>query len=114
MIHHGLFYDTLVHLDVPSLIHPPACAFPNAMRLERVVLRRDLFHEIVPQNWHLLHDVYANAWYFGEEKEGEDACNTSESACCGAKLNRSTDSDAVEVWGGFVVRAIGRLVGLVV
>jgi hypothetical protein len=68
------------------IVHFPVLYFPllppsqsistriTTNRSERVILRRDLLLEIRPNNGQLLHNVYPDLWYIGQE---EDACNTS-------------------------------------
>lgn len=48
------------------------------LRSERVVLRRDLDHKVVSKNRDLLHDIFADLGYLGEEEECEDAGYGSE------------------------------------
>lgn len=84
------------------------CPLAIFERLERVVLRWNLAHEVITNHWHLCKDIVSDLWYFAEEEDGEDSCADTES--CKAK------ADAICLLGGEshqirdVLRSVGDIV----
>jgi hypothetical protein len=58
------------------------------IRSERVILRRDLFDEVVAHDRKFDHDVFPDLRYLGEEEEGKDAGSTAEACCYAATVGR--------------------------
>lgn len=53
----------------------------KSSRSEGVVLRRYLVGKELVQDGYLLHDIIAHLGNLGEEEEGEEAGNTTETGC---------------------------------
>jgi hypothetical protein len=70
--------------DTRSPRFPAWLARAPAIRLERVVLRRDVDDEVVAEDGDLQHDVVADARDLCEEEEREEARDAAEAGCEGA------------------------------
>lgn len=55
-------------------LHPPCLG----LRLEWIILRWDLVHEVIANNRQLAENIFPDLWDLAEEEEREDACRDAE------------------------------------